>query len=156
MLSKNGTCHGPQNRMTQFTKPEQITMMSLWGIFRSPLMMGGNMPENDEWTLSLMTNEEYSKMHSTSYGAHQYLRNEKNGKGEIIWISNGKKCKYAALFNTTDKDKKIKLPLSDILMPDENYQVYDIWEKKVVGSYKNTFTATIAPHGAGLYKIYNE
>lgn len=152
-LSKNGTCHGPQNRMTQFTKPEQLTMMSLWGIFKSPLMFGGNLPENDEWSLSLLTNEEYIKMHRESSNAHQYYRNEKNNKGEIIWISNGKKCKYVALFNTDDKDRKIKLCLSDILMPDEQYEIYDIWEKKSIGKFKNSFWATIPPHGAGLYKI---
>lgn len=153
-LSKNGICHGSQNRMTQFTKPEQITMMSLWGIFRSPLMMGGNMPENDEWTLSLLTNEEYMKMHRTSYGAHQHSRREKNGKGEIIWVSKGRGCKYAALFNTRDDDHNVGIELGEILMPDTEYTVYDIWNKKIVGSFKNKFTANIKSHGAGLYKIY--
>ncbi len=152
-LSKNGTCHGPQNRMTQFTKPEQLTMMSLWGIFKSPLMFGGNLPENDEWTLSLLTNEEYLKMHRESSGAHQFYRNEKNNKGEIIWIANGKKCKYAALFNTDDKERKIKLGLADALMPDEKYEIYDIWNKESLGRFKNSFSQKIAPHGAGLYKI---
>lgn len=152
-LSKNGICHGPQNRMTQFTKPEQVTMMSLWGIFKSPLMMGGNMPENDEWTLSLLTNGEYMKMHRESSNAHQYLRSEKNGRGEIIWTSNGKKCKYAALFNTDNKAKKLLLNLADILMPDEKYEIYDIWANKSLGCFKNTFKAEIEPHGAGLYKI---
>ena len=155
-LSKNGTCHGPQNRMTQFTKSEQITMMSLWGIFKSPLMFGGNLPENDEWTLSLLTNEEYLKMHKASSNAHQYFRNEKNNKGEIIWLANGKKCKYAALFNTDDKKRKIKLSLSDILMPDESYEIYDIWEKKIIGKFKNGFTASVEPHGAVLIKITGE
>ena len=61
-LAKNASCHGDANRYTNFTKPEQVTMMTLWGIFRSPLMMGGNMPENDEWTISLLTNEEYMNM----------------------------------------------------------------------------------------------
>ena len=152
-LSKNGICHGPQNRMTQFTKPEQVTMMSLWGIFKSPLMMGGNMPENDEWTLSLLTNGEYMKMHRESTNAHQYLRNEKSGRGEIIWTSNGKKCKYAALFNTDNKAKKLLLNLADILMPDEKYEIYDIWANKSLGCFKNAFKAEIEPHGAGLYKI---
>lgn len=152
-LSKNGICHGPQNRMTQFTNPEQITMMSLWGIFKSPLIMGGNMPENDQWTLSLLTNGEYMKMHRESSNAHQYLRNEKNGRGEIIWTSNGKKCKYAALFNTDNKAKKLLLNLADILMPDEKYEIYDIWANKSLGCFKNTFKAEIEPHGAGLYKI---
>lgn len=153
-LSKNGICHGDQNRITQFTRSEQITMMSLWGIFRSPLMMGGNMPENDEWTLSLLTNEEYLKMHRTSYGAHQHSRREKNGKGDVIWVSNGRGCKYAALFNTRDTDHNVRLELREILMPDKEYTVYDIWNKKIVGIFKNKFTANIQSHGAGLYKIY--
>jgi len=153
-LSKNGTCHGPQDRMTQFTKAEQITMMSLWGIFRSPLFMGGNMPENDEWTLSLLTNDEYIKMHNTCTNSRQYSRNEKNGKGEIIWIANGKRCKYLALFNTRDNPHSVSINLSDILMPDEKYKIYDIWAKKEIGEFKNKFTRIIAPHGAGLYKIY--
>lgn len=152
-LSKNGTCHGPQDRMTQFTKPEQLTMMSLWGIFKSPLMMGGHMPDNDEWTLSLLTNDEYMKMHRTAYGAHQHSRNEKNGKGDIIWVANGKGCKYAALFNTRDKAYTVKLDLTEILMPDETYGIYDIWNKKQLGEFKNSFKAVIPPHGAGLYKI---
>lgn len=152
-LSKNGVCHGPQDRMTQFTKAEQITMMSLWGIFKSPLMMSGNMPDNDEWTLSLLTNEEYVKMHKTSYGARQYYRKEKNNQGEIIWISNGKDCKYAALFNTRNAEAKITLRLNNVLMPGEKYNIYDIWKKESVGEYSNRFAAEILAHGAGLYKI---
>lgn len=152
-ISKNGTCHGPQDRMTQFTKPEQLTLMTLWGIFKSPLMMGGNLPDNDEWTLSLLTNEEYMKMHQSAYGAHQHLRNEKNHKGDIIWVANGRGCKYAALFNTRNKEHAVKLNLDDILMPDQNYSVYDIWNKKDLGKYKKKFKAMLASHGAGLYKI---
>jgi hypothetical protein len=146
-LSKNGVCHGPQDRMTQFTKPEQLTLMSLWGIFRSPLMFGGNLPDNDEWTLSLLTNEEYMKMHAQARRAHQYLREERNGKGTVIWLADGRKCRYAALFNTREKPHKISLPL------EESCEIYDIWARRSLGVYKNKFTAEIAPHGAGLYKI---
>lgn len=153
-LSKNGSCHGTQNRMTQFTKAEQVTMMTLWGIFKSPLLMGGNMPENDEWTLSLLTNEEYIKMYRSCTNSRQYSRNERNGSGEIIWTANGKRCKYAALFNTRSNQHNVSIKLSDILMPDEKYKIYDIWGKKELGEFKNKFTSTIAPHGAGLYKIH--
>ena len=152
-LSKNGNCHGSQDRMTQFTKPEQITMMSLWGIFKSPLMMGGNLPDNDEWTLSLLTNDEYMKMHRESFGAHQHKRNERNKKGEIIWVSNGKGCKYVALFNTDDKPRAVKLDLTEILMPNTKYSFFDIWKKENIGEYKNSFKTTVEPHGAVLLKI---
>ena len=38
------------------------------------------MPENDEWTLSLLTNEEYLKMHKDSNGAHQHYRKKQTAK----------------------------------------------------------------------------
>lgn len=152
-ISKNGTCHGPKNRMTQFTKAEQLTMMSLWGIFQSPLMMGGNLPENDEWTLSLLTNEGFAKMRRECRNARCFLRKETNGQGIIIWIAEGKSSKYAALFNTAKSEKNIKLRLDQILMPNEVYRIEDIWAKKDLGTFKNTFNAAIPAHGAGLYKI---
>ncbi len=46
------------NRYTNFTKDEQYTLMTLWSMFKSPLMFGGNMPDNDEFTNSLLTNDE--------------------------------------------------------------------------------------------------
>lgn len=152
-LSKNGTCHGPQNRMTQFTIPEQYTLMSLWGIFRSPLMIGGNLPDNDDFTLSLLTNAEYMKMHRNSYGAKQIYRKEKNGRGTVIWAANGKKCKYAAVFNTDIKARRIRIDLTDILMADTKYSAYDIWAEKVIGEYKNSIILEVEPHGARLIKI---
>lgn len=155
-LAKNASCHGDANRYTNFTKPEQITMMTLWGIFRSPLMMGGNMPENDEWTISLLTNEEYMNMHRSSYGASQLYRNEKNGRGTVIWQSNGKKCKYIAVFNTDDNKRKITVDLKTILMPDTEYNAYDIWAKEKAGIFKNSIKAEVEPHGAKLFKIMNK
>ncbi len=131
-------------------------MMTLWGIFRSPLMMGGNMPENDEWTISLLTNEEYMNMHRSSYGASQLYRNEKNGRGTVIWQSNGKKCKYIAAFNTDDNKRKITVDLKTILMPDTEYNAYDIWAKEKAGIFKNSIKAEVEPHGAKLFKIMNK
>ena len=155
-LAKNASCHGDANRYTNFTKPEQVTMMTLWGIFRSPLMMGGNMPENDEWTISLLTNEEYMNMHRSSYGASQLYRNEKNGRGTVIWQSNGKKCKYIAVCNTDEKKRKITVDLKTILMPDTEYNAYDIWAKENAGEFKNSLKTEIEPHGAKLFKIMNK
>ncbi len=45
-------------RMADFTRDEQTTLMSLFVICRSPLMFGGNLPDNDQFTLDLITNRE--------------------------------------------------------------------------------------------------
>lgn len=152
-LSKNGTCHGPQDRMSQFTPAEHYTLMTLWGIFKSPLMIGGNMPDNDDFTLSLLTNREYMDMNQNSFGAKQICRNEKNGRGTIIWAANGKACKYIAVFNTDSKSRKIKVDLTSVLMPGTKYSIYDIWQREVLGTFKNSISVAVDAHGAGLFKI---
>ena len=59
---------GKADRMTCFTKPEQKTMITLWSIFQSPLMYGGELADLDAWTLSLLTNTEVNEMHRTLEG----------------------------------------------------------------------------------------
>ncbi len=83
-------------RMTHFTRDEQFTLMSLFLICRSPLMFGGNLPDNDQFTLNLISNEE----------ALSVLQKSRNNRllvddGErIIWVADdaGSSDKYAALF----------------------------------------------------------
>jgi hypothetical protein len=53
-------------RMTNLTKDEQKTLMSLFVICRSPLMFGGNLPDNDQFTLDLITNREVLAVHRRS------------------------------------------------------------------------------------------
>ncbi len=152
-ISKLCSYHGKQNRMSNFTKPEHHTLMSLWGIFGSPLFIGGNMPENDGFTLSLLTNSDYMQMHRESANPHCIVREEKNGKGYIIWASQGKNCKYLAVFNTDSKIKKIKADLTQILMPGTGYKAFDIWQHKELGTAKNSITLEVEPHGARLIKL---
>lgn len=152
-ISKNGTCHGEKNRYTRFTKPEQYTLMTLWGIFKSPLMFGGNLPENDEFTLSLLTNREYLKMHKSSKNAKEYSRKERAGKGTIVWCAEGKNCKYLAVFNTADKAKRIKTDLLP-LTQGASLKALDIWSNSELGTVKSSISCEVEPHGAKLFKLY--
>ena len=73
-------------------------MMSLWGICHSPLFFGGEMTKNDDFTNSLLTNEEYHQMHKYGQNAHQVENNEDNG--QVAWTSTDPATgnKYLALF----------------------------------------------------------
>ena len=142
-----------RNRYTRFTHDEQITMMTLWGIFRSPLMMGGEMRENDEFTLSLLQNRELIDMLKNSSGARQFKREEVDGKGEIIWTSKGENCKYVALFNTDDKERNISFDITDIAVGGVKYCVWDMWSHKEYTVTDSAFSAKVNSHGARLFKI---
>ena len=138
---------------TYFTHDEQITMMTLWAIFRSPLMIGAEMRDNDEFTLSLLTNSELIDMLKNSSGARQFSRNETDGKGEIIWTSKGENCKYVALFNTDDNVREIMFDISDIAVGGTDYCVWDMWSHEECAVTKDKFTAPVNSHGARLFKI---
>ncbi len=89
-------------RWTNFTIDEQYTMMNLWTIFKSPLMFGGHLPENDDATNALLTNRDVLYMHHYSTNNRQLS----NDEGKIIWTANDPQNgdKFVALFNTGGSD----------------------------------------------------
>jgi hypothetical protein len=85
--------------MTLFTKDEQTTVMTLWCIARSPLIVGANLPDNDAFTLSLLTNDEVIAVNQASSNNHQVF----NSSNHVAWVADvaGSNDKYVALFNTS-------------------------------------------------------
>ncbi len=56
-------------RKTRFTAEEQMTLLTLWSIARSPLIMGGDLRKLDDFTLSLLTNDEVLAVNQHGSGA---------------------------------------------------------------------------------------
>jgi hypothetical protein len=86
------------DRFTRFTKDEQKTMMTLWTIFRSPMFFGGELRDNDEWTLNLLTDPLLTEMHRTIIKSYPV----KDKSGLVIWNAEGENTKYTAKFNLSD------------------------------------------------------
>lgn len=86
---------------TKFTPEEQYTMMSLWCMARSPLMIGGQMPKNDAFTEALLTNPEVLAVNQTSANNRQLWRRDPF----VAWVADvpGSRDKYLALFNARDR-----------------------------------------------------
>ena len=86
------------DRQCGLTTDEQYTMMNLWTIFRSPLMFGGNMPDNTPEVNRLLTNTDVLRMHHYS----QNNRQISSVDGHIVWAADDPEtgARYAALFNT--------------------------------------------------------
>jgi hypothetical protein len=85
--------------MTQFTKDEQTTVMTLWSIARSPLILGANLPDNDDFTTSLLNNDEVIAVDQASLNNHQVF----SVSNHVAWVADmpNSKDKYVALFNTS-------------------------------------------------------
>jgi alpha-galactosidase len=168
-----------RDNWTHFTKDEQYTLMSLWCIARSPLIMGGNMPKNDDFTLSLMTNDEVLAVDQNSENNRQLF----NAEGAVAWLADvpGSKAKYLGIFNTTPapaprgrrgggpaagtgqtgtnavpaestQPRSISVSLTDAGFSGA-VKVRDLWSHKDLGNFTGKFAQTINSHGAGLYRL---
>ena len=141
-----------ENNRTKFTKDEQFTMMTLWCIFRSPLMIGGELTKTDEFTLDLLANEEILKMHKNARHSHQVWRKEINGIEHILWTAASREGgTYAAVFNAGEQDSEIEIPLTDL-------EIYDCVKGKELWSGKempldSALSVKISKHGAKAFYI---
>jgi hypothetical protein len=88
-------------RKTLFTPQEHYTLMTLWCIARSPLMLGADLTKLDDFTLGLLNNDEVLAVNQNSTNNRQLFRDD---QGRIGWIADvpGSKDKYLALFNTRE------------------------------------------------------
>lgn len=94
---------GASDRMSRFTHAELRTMMTLWSIFGSPLMFGGDLRYNDEFTWGIIKDSTLTKMH-----AETVKRTEKYRDNEyIIWEGKSANHDYIAVFNISDEDIKV-------------------------------------------------
>ena len=137
---------------TNFTKSEQITMLTLWSIFRSPLMIGGEMTGFDDFTMSLITNEAILKMHRNARHSHQVWRKEIGGVEHVLWTAADTEGGwYAAVFNAGDKDSIVRISLDDLEISGE-VSCTELWsgsKEKVTGEVE----AELESHGAKAFYL---
>ena len=148
-ISINGSCHGAKNRYTKFTKDEQITMMTLWCIFRSPLMFGGEMRNNDEWTLGLITNEEVLAVNQRSKGG----RPVKNDGKSIVWRAENPDGKtIIALFNAGDEERTVGVGFDELEISGK-FILRDLWKREDTAEVSEKIEERLRPHSAKLYLL---
>lgn len=141
---------GGADRWTRFTRDEQLTMMSLWSIFRSPLIFGGELRDCDEWTLSLLTNKEVLRLNQDSHGAKETLR-----QGNlIVWTAEAAdQSRYAALFNVGDSELPVSLSVDDIGLPGFTSGT-ELWDETPAELAGDVLQTNIPSHGVRLYRFY--
>lgn len=148
-LSKRGPV-GPE-RYSRFTEDELYTHMTFWCIYRSPLMMGGNMPENRPIDLKLLSNNEVLQVNQHGQNPKQlYI---KDGDS-MVWYAAipGSKDMYVALFNLSETANTVKVDLAALGLKGR-VTVRDLWKKQNVGSYPQDYQQTINRHGAALLRL---
>lgn len=97
----------PLGKWTNLTEAEQRTMLTLWCMLRSPLMIGGELTLNDDFTFKLLTNGEVLEIERESWCAHPLYTTQE----ECVWIAprkDGRGC-YVAAFNLSDEPRTMNI-----------------------------------------------
>ncbi len=141
-----------EERRTNFTKEEQRTMMTLWCIFGSPLMLGAEMTKMDDWTLSLLTNKDILSMLTPDCRPHQLARDEM----KAVWTAYNARTKerFAALFNLADEEMEVSVALKDIdeTLPAEA-SLLELWSKIRTKSSEGKISSILPAHGSRVYRL---
>ena len=148
LAAEDGVGHG-RERWTRLTRNEQFTMITLWIIFRSPLMIGANLPDNDAWTLSLLTNDETLAIAKNSHSNRQLYR----GEDRAAWAASGTDgSHYLALFNLGPKGVPIEATFEQIGLKGR-YSLRDLWLRRDLGEADSVVAAKVPSHGAKLFRL---
>jgi hypothetical protein len=137
-------------RQTRLTHDEQRTLLTLWSIFRSPLMIGGNLRSNDDWTTALLTNPEVIEVDQHSTESRPVMTN-----GETVgWLSKAASgnAYYLAVFNISDHAERVHYDWKAFGLCSAQYKVRDLWDHKDIGSRKS-MELTLPSHACVLYRL---
>jgi alpha-galactosidase len=140
------------DRQSLLTRPEQITLMTLWVISRSPLMFGGDLPSSDSFTLKLLTNDEVIQVNQASWDNQELMCQG----DQLAWTAKSPDSDdlYLALFNIgEDSATPIEIDLT-ILGGGTSYHIRDLWERTDLGVTHGILRETIEPHSARLYRLH--
>ena len=142
-------CYDPDNR-TQFTQAEQRTMMTLWCMMRSPLMIGGEMTKNDDFTLGLLTNGEVLAIEKESWSAHPLFTTEE----ESAWIAPRRDGRgfYLALFNLSDEERTVTVSQKEQDLPDSS-EAKELWTGRKTAE-TGCISAKLAAHDAAVFQCF--
>lgn len=141
-----------KDNRTNFTEEEQITMMTLWCIFRSPLMIGGEMTGFDSFTMKLLTNAEILRMCRDARHAHPLWRRDVDGCEQIVWMASSHTGgNYLAVFNAGDEDRQWEISLEDAEIYERVFGT-ELWSGDAV-ECDDVLDVNVPSHGARVYYL---
>jgi len=136
-------------RHSRLTEDEANTLITLWSIARSPLILGANLTQMDAFTESLLKNPEVIAVDQHSSGNKPVVQTEKT----VVWTAKGPAGKqYVAVFNISETKQDISYDWKELGLPQSSHKVRNLWQRKDLGP-ASALKVTVAPHASVLYSV---
>ncbi|MGB6302906.1 MAG: glycoside hydrolase family 27 protein [Acidobacteriaceae bacterium] len=139
-----------QARSSRLTPDETRTVLTLWAIARSPLILGANLTRMDGVTESMLTNREVVAVDQDSTGNQARLHT----KTTWVWTARATSAKgeYVGLFNVSDAPIDLSYTWHDLGISSGKHQVHDLWLHRVLDQTQG-IKVTLTPHASVLYRV---
>jgi len=138
-------------RMSTWSKDQQYTFITLLALSASPLMMGGNLPTSDDFSMELITNPDMLLCNQNGItGKIIYDRD-----GIEIWKTvsrNSPDCGWIGVFNRKGDERKVISINHKILGLKDATIVHDIWKDKTYGRLKKKKNIKVNANGVVFLK----
>jgi alpha-galactosidase len=143
---------GKGPRPTNLTADEQYSHISAWCLQSVPLLLGCDLTKLDDFTLSLLTNDEVLAVDQDALGRQATVVARIDSCGVLAKDLEGG-SKAAGLFNLTDGvTRKLTVKWSDLGIKGK-YIVRDLWRQKDLGTFEDEFSADVRPHGVVMISL---
>jgi len=119
----------------------------------APNLGGGDLPGNDEFTVSLITNPEVLAIDQTSSGNHQSY-----ARGNIVgWAADvaNSKDKYTSITNLGDAEEIIQADWQDLGIAAKKAAVRDLWKREDWGALPG-IKLNLRAHASVLLRVSQE
>ena len=137
---------------SHFTRQEQLTLISMWALAPSPMMLGMNLPDNDDWTTALLTNPEVLALDQDSLGQPARRFSRGDTESAEVWVRDLANGAHAVgLFNRSDDPITANCDWQKMGLP-ENPQLRDLWRRQNLPR-QQAFSLQIPPHGCCLLRL---
>ncbi len=131
---------------------EDKTHFGMWCIMNSPLLIGCNLTNIKDETLSLLTNTELIALNQDPLCQQAYVVGLKNGCHILvkdIEVLGGNKRAFA-VYNPNDATKTVYVTFSDLDLGG-NVSLRDVFQRKDLGEFSDRYRVTVPAHGTRIY-----
>ena len=145
---------GAENGDSRLTPNEQYTHMSMWCMLASPLMIGCDLANIDEFTLSLLTNDEVLAVDQDELGAAAALIVEDVAARTEIWarpLADGSMA--FALLNADDEEQKIRFDFAALGISGK-WRVRDLWRQSDEGVFSHEYGVSVPGHATHMARLF--
>jgi len=114
------------NRWSEFSKAQMYTFITLRALSASPLIMGGDLPTLDEFSLKLITDKAVIQCNQNGVMGHLVFEEG----GIEIWQTpkTNSKDGWIGIFNRTEENKSLSLTLENLGLDGAgSYKLQDVW-----------------------------